>query len=264
LSLTLVFPSPFPLTLSGAVNLLKNSATFTGLPDIPLTNLGVTLNGGPDGLFLSTCQNPSGTATATMTDQNGDKTVTAPSNFTVSGCPSAGAGGSGGIVGGSSGGTFGGGGSRSGVGNGSSATGVTVGTTTLSKGGLTGLSAGHVSLMFTLRVARGAAKLRALIIEPPRGMSFVPARAGARPSVTGVTLGGAQIKSLAVSHGRLLIVLRKAVSRLIVRIDSTALNESATLRQRAGRLGSVLLTVIAENSKGRRTAIRVRITNLRR
>src|SRR6185312_4619959 len=87
LSLTLVFPSPFPLTLTGTVNLLKNAATFAGLPDIPLTNLAVTLNGGPQGLFLSTCNTPTGTATATVTDQNGDKTATVPATFAVSGCP---------------------------------------------------------------------------------------------------------------------------------------------------------------------------------
>ncbi len=92
LSLTLVFPSPFPLTLTGAVNLLSNSATFTGLPDIPLTNLTVSLAGGPQGLFLTTCKSPGGTATATLTDQNGDTTLTVPSAFTVSGCPSSGAG----------------------------------------------------------------------------------------------------------------------------------------------------------------------------
>ncbi|HET6865938.1 MAG TPA: hypothetical protein VFH80_08450 [Solirubrobacteraceae bacterium] len=92
LSLTLAFPSPFPLTLTGAVNLLTNSATFNGLPDIPLTNLTVSLAGGPQGLFLTTCRTPSGTATATLTDQNGDRTLTVPSAFTVSGCPSAGAG----------------------------------------------------------------------------------------------------------------------------------------------------------------------------
>ncbi|HJS95579.1 MAG TPA: hypothetical protein VJ741_15050 [Solirubrobacteraceae bacterium] len=109
LSLTLAFPSPFPLTLTGAVNLLTNSATFTGLPDIPLTNLSVSLAGGPQGLFLTTCKTPGGTATATLTDQNGDRTLTVPSAFTVSGCPSTGAGsGPGGTAGhgGAAGGVF--------------------------------------------------------------------------------------------------------------------------------------------------------------
>jgi hypothetical protein len=91
LALTLAFPAPFPLTLTGAVNLLTNSTTFTGLPDIPLTNLRVSLSGGGQGLFLSTCRTPSGTATATLTDQNADRSLTVPSAFTVLGCPSTGA-----------------------------------------------------------------------------------------------------------------------------------------------------------------------------
>jgi len=92
LSLTLAFPAPFPLTLTGAVNLLTDSATFIGVPDIPLTNLTVSLAGGAQGLFLTTCQTPAGTATATLTDQNGDRTVAVPSAFTVSGCSSTAAG----------------------------------------------------------------------------------------------------------------------------------------------------------------------------
>ena len=87
LSLTLLFPAPFPLTLTGSVDLLTDSAAFTGLPDIPLTNLTVSLLGGPDGLFLTTCQTPTGTATATLTNQNADQTAVVGSTFTVSGCP---------------------------------------------------------------------------------------------------------------------------------------------------------------------------------
>ena len=90
LSLTLLFPAPFPLTLTGSVNLLTNSATFTGLPDITLTNLAASLSGGPQGLFLTTCHAPTGTATATLTDQNGDRTLVVPADFTVLGCLSTG------------------------------------------------------------------------------------------------------------------------------------------------------------------------------
>ena len=49
LSLTLTFPSPFPLTLTGTVDLVTNSTTFTGLPDIPLTDLEVALDPGQTG-----------------------------------------------------------------------------------------------------------------------------------------------------------------------------------------------------------------------
>ena len=43
-----------------------------------LTSLQVALDGGAHGLFATLCHNPSGTASATLTNQNGDKTVTAP------------------------------------------------------------------------------------------------------------------------------------------------------------------------------------------
>ncbi len=256
LSLTLVFPSPFPLTLTGAVDLVHNSATFSGLPDIPLTNLGVTLNGGAAGLFLSTCQTPSGTATAALTDQNGDKSVNAPAKFTVSGCPAV----SGGSTGGSGGGGSGGSGAT-GSGNGSTTTGVTVGGTTLSRGGLSGLGSGRASLRFKLRVAKHAAKLRALTIELPSGLSFIAHTHGKHQHITGVTLAGATIKSLALSHGHLIITLRKAVSSLTVTITSTALKESATLKRKAnaGKLKSLRLTVITTNTKAKRSTFRVQI-----
>jgi hypothetical protein len=207
-TLTLVFPSPFPLTLTGTVNLIKNTTTFTGLPDIPLTDLAVTLAGGSNGLFTATCSPASGTATATLTDQNGDRTVHAPSNFTVSGCPS-----------------------------------------TATKA---------PALSFRVRTARGAAKLKAVTIKLPPGLSFV--RGGLKAS--GVALSGARAKSLTLSHGHVVIALRRPVSGLGVKIKAPALHESPALmaRAKAGKLGRLLLTVVAENTRGKRATIRLHVT----
>ena len=112
LKLALVFPAPFSLTLTGSVNLATNTTTFNGIPDIPLSQLQVVLDGGTDGAFATTCQASSGTATAKEISQNGDlaRTLTAP--FTVSGWkPCTGApSGSGRSGGGSGGGGSGGGG----------------------------------------------------------------------------------------------------------------------------------------------------------
>jgi hypothetical protein len=85
-AITLVFPPPFPIKLSGAVNVVTGSTTFTGVPDLPLTDLRVALAGGPDSVFTSTCLLPSGSASTTLTSQNGDKSVTAKTSFTVSNC----------------------------------------------------------------------------------------------------------------------------------------------------------------------------------
>ena len=75
--LELVFPAPFPLKLIGTVALATKNAVFTGLPDIPLTNLRLVLNGGPNGMFLTNCNPGNGNAVAASTDQNGDKTASA-------------------------------------------------------------------------------------------------------------------------------------------------------------------------------------------
>ncbi len=255
-SLTLVFPSPFPLTLTGAVDLAKNTATFAGLPDIPLTNLAVNLNAGPEGLFLSTCNTPSGTATATLTDQNGDKTVKAPANFAVVGCPgtsgSSGGGGSGGSGSGGSGsgGATGSGGSP----NGSSAAGVTVGRANLSRLRYSALATGHPGLTFKMRTTKGAPALSAVTVELPTGLSFV----ARHHHVAGVSVKGARIKSLVLSGRRLTIKLRRGVSSFTVTIGSAGMAESKALKRaaRAHRLHPLRLTVIAQNARGTRTTIR--------
>lgn len=268
LSLTLVFPSPFPLTLTGAVNLLKNAATFTGLPDIPLTNLGVSLSSGPQGLFLSTCATPSGTATAALTDQNGDKSTTVPANFTVSGCP--GTGGRGGSGSGSGGGSGNGGSGNGGSGsnpstgggslNGSSSAGVTVGHTKLSLGRFTGLRTGRPALSFKVSVARGATVLRMMTVSLPAGLSFIAH--GHRPDR--VTVRGAKVKSVSLSHGRLVISLAKAASAVTVAIGRGGLGESRSLRAEASkhRVRTLRLALVAQNTRGQRTTIHVRLAAL--
>jgi hypothetical protein len=260
LSLTLVFPSPFPLTLTGTVDLLKNAATFAGLPDIPLTNLSVTLNGGSQGLFLSTCKTPSGTATATLTDQNGDKTAKVPAAFAVSGCP--------GVPGsGTSGGSGSGGGSGSNPGSGggqnaSSAGGVTVGHATLSRARFSGLRAGHPTLSFRVAATHGAAKLQALTVGLPQGLAFIAH--GHR--VAHISVQGAKIKSLSLSHGRLVITLKRAVSTMTVAIGRGAMSESRSLRAKASKhkVKTLALTLLAQNTQGRRITFRARVNDLER
>lgn len=229
LSLTLVFPSPFPLTLTGSIDLGKNSTTFTGLPDLPLTSLRVSLNGGPQGLFKTTCTPPSGTADAILTDQNGDKTVNAASALAVAGCPGTG---------------------RGGRGAGPSLTGVHV----------SGLASGRPSLGFRVRVANGGRKLRAVTVVPPAGLSFARQGLGER---RGITLTGTSIKTLSLSHGHLVITLRKPASSVAVKINASLLRERPSLERAAGRrhLHSLSLTVITENTKAQRDAIRVQIRN---
>ena len=228
-TLTLVFPAPFPLTLVGNVTLTTRQASFTGLPDIPLTSLSLALSGGPESLFLTNCNPGAGDATGVSTDQNGDKTVTASVHYEVSGCPA------------------------------SSYTTPTTGANsapTLSSPGAAGLKTGHPSLSFRISVRRKAPKLTALTVKLPSGLSFVRHRVGKRLKVTGVTVKGAKVKSLAIAHGRLVIKLRKPAGALRVKLTS-ALKESPALiaKARAGKVGRLRLAVTALNTKHKRHTV---------
>lgn len=89
---------------------------------------------------------------------------------------------------------------------------------------------------------------------------------GKRLKVTGISLKGAKVKSLRLSHGHLVITLRKAVSAVTVQIKPLALKESAVLKARAKakKLKRLPLTVIAKNTKGKHTTIRVQVKQLGR
>jgi hypothetical protein len=82
--------------------------------------------------------------------------------------------------------------------------------------------------------------------------------------VSGVSVSGARIRSLSISHGHLVIVVRRAVSSMRVTVKSAALAESAALRARAraGRLKSLPLALVVRDARSDRTTIRVRVTNL--
>jgi hypothetical protein len=231
LTLTLVFPPPFPLTLVGKIDLVNVAATFTGLPDIPLTSLGVTLDGGPNGLFTSLCAPRSGTSTATLTDQNGDKTATDPAPFTVSGCP----------------------GKQSGSGGGTSGGGSRAGKPKVAGATLAGLGTGKPTLSFTATAGKQATKLRSLTVSLPKGLTVVAKRVHGKQMVA-VGLKGAKLKSAKLAGRRLVITATKPARKLTVTL--TALKESASLKAKAkaGKLKGLKLGVVVRNAKGKTTA----------
>jgi hypothetical protein len=216
LSLTLVFPAPFPLTLVGSVNLKTNVTSFTGLPDIPLTSLAVSLDGGSDGLFDTNCQLPSNTSTATLTDQNGDKTAMQPAKFTISGCPSSPSTGNSG---------------SSGARRGTSSSGGATATAHVTATDFHGLKRGHPTLRFSLSASRKST-LKAVILTLPRGLSFVTHKVRKRLEVKGLSLKGAAVKSERLRRGVLTITLTKAVRHVTVTVSAAGLKESRALRHR--------------------------------
>jgi hypothetical protein len=224
--LELVFPPPFPLTLIGSVALATKNAVFTGLPDIPLTNLKLVLNGGPNGMFLTNCNPGNGSAVAASTDQNGDKTASTTIPYEISGCPAA------------------------------SFTGVKQTTPplpnavpTLSAPALAGGRTNHPALTFSVSVRKHAAKLTQVSLKLTPGIRFADKRVGKKMVIGGVSLRGAKIKSLAITHGRLIITLRRPERAFRVSL-STVLRFSGPVTAAAAdhKKIRVKLSVIATNT----------------
>jgi uncharacterized membrane protein YgcG len=257
-AITISFPPPFALTLNGSVDLATNTTTFSGLPDIPLTDLSVTLAGGANAVFATTCTPPNGTATSTLTTTNGDHAATVPADFTISNCvatpPSGGSGG-----GGTGGGGTGGGGA--GGGGGPKATGRTP---TLSGGSISGLKRARPNLTFTAHAGRNAPKLRSLLIGLPAGLDFVLGHVHHRLRILDVRVAGARVRSLSEQNDLLFIRLRSPAARVTVKIDHRALRESLGLavRARHRRLHSLTLGVIVRNAAGSPTSLTLKITRL--
>jgi uncharacterized membrane protein YgcG len=247
-AIALVFPPPFSLTLRGNVNLATSTTTFDNVPDIPLTDLSVALAGGPTAVFSTTCLTPSGTATSTLIAQDGDRSIVVSSPFTVSRCTT---------LGGSGGGGSGGGGG----GSGGSSKHPKAGRPLIGSASLSGLARGVPRLSFTLLAGTRAPGLSSFTIKLPRGLSFAATRRHGRLRVSGVSVSGARVKSLALSRGRLVVTLQRAVRRLSIKLGPRALRETRALRRaaKAGRIRRLTVGLVVHDAAGQATTLPLRI-----
>jgi hypothetical protein len=223
-AVTIAFPPPFALTLHGAVSLNSNVTTFENVPDIPLTDLNVTLDGGPNAAFVATCAPASGTASSTLTAQNGDRTVTASSRFTVSGCPRA-----------------------------------KPRPARIVSGSLSGLARGVPVLKFRLAAGANAAKLRSFRVTLPSGLSIskraaiVASLAGASPKT--LSLAGGRITVTLRSPARTFAVRISGPG-----LGESARLRNAVKRH---RVKSLKLLVAIKDASGKGTAASLRIKIVR-
>jgi hypothetical protein len=221
-AITVSFPPPFALTLNGSVSLAGNTTTFSGVPDLPLSDLTVSLAGGPDAAFASTCTTPSGDAIGGFSSQDGDLFASSTAPFTVTGCPPASPEGSGG-------------GATPPSTRPAAPVTAPLGLPSLAAASLTGLRHGKPAIGFRLITGKGAPKLSSLTVPLPRGLSFIRRRVRRRLVIQGVTIRNARVKSLSLKRGRLTITLRRPSGAALVRFSSRALHETAGLRRKARR-----------------------------
>jgi hypothetical protein len=176
-------------------------------------------------------------ADASSTDQNGDKTVSAAVDYDISGCPAS---------------------SYNGVTTKSAAAPNAVPTlSAITSPSLAALKAGHASLSFKVSEKKNSAKLTQVSVKLTPGISFIKHKVGKKMKITGVSLTGAKIKSLAISKGRLVIKLKKASTSFRVKLTSV-LHENGALIADAtkGKRATLHLSLITRNTRNKSHTIK--------
>ncbi len=85
-TLTVAFPAPLPLSVTGAIDIRTGTITFAAAPDLPLSALTVDITGPAGAKLLSTTCVP-GELVAKFTPQSGGATVTSRQAIVYQGCP---------------------------------------------------------------------------------------------------------------------------------------------------------------------------------
>ncbi len=107
-----------------------------------------------------------------------------------------------------------------------------------------------------MSVRKHAAKLKQLSVKLTPGMSFVEHRVGKHEKITGVKLAGAQIKSLAITGGSLLIKLRKPASAFRVMLTSVLKEDNAlTAAAASGKTVRLRMLLTSVNTRNKRQTL---------
>jgi hypothetical protein len=209
-AMTISFPPPYSLTISGPLNLTEHTITFGGVPDIPLSTLTYTFTGTPEGpAFTSECI--PGTITATLVPQNGNAPDKITGPLTNVNCTPS------------------------------------VGKPTAT-GSFSGLSSGKPKLQLHAVHAVNGPYLESLSVGLPGGLSFshkafaahkVCSGSGSHrkcktsTAAKGLSLSGATVLSERLSGGKLVIAFTRAASSVSLTAHGPLLLESKTLQKKA-------------------------------
>jgi hypothetical protein len=200
-TVTVSFPPPFAITLVGDVSLSGGTVTINNVPDIPLTDLDLTI-AGPNGqkAFTTNCT-PSST-TGTFTSQSGvTKTVT--SNVTLTNCSPTASGSAGGLA---------------------------TGHPKLRIKASHGQGAANIASV-TVGLPAGLKFSRSGITTSNACVTKLGKKKCTTTTLTkGLGVSGASVKSVALKGGKLAITLKKAAGNVTVILSGPVLTETSSLQ----------------------------------
>ncbi len=236
-TLTITFPAPFAFSVVGAISLTGRSIAFSGLPDVPISAMTMTVTGINGARAFVTSCGPTDIS-AQFTPVDGNAALTGTGAVTYQGCPPP----------------------------------VVVGPPKASAS-VSGLAGGQPALHLHASRGANAPSLTSVAIGLPAGLSFRRAAFVTRRScganhhhcktttaVEGLSLAGARLKSAKLQGGQLAITFAQSTAAVTVKLGAPLLSESKSL-QRAARKHTVhALTLRAKltNSQGTKTTVTVR------
>jgi hypothetical protein len=203
-------------------------------------------------VFNATCNPASGTASSMLTSQNGDQTVTAQSPFTVSNCPPP------------QPPPSGGGGSTPPQGGGGGPSGhppLRPGHPAVVSASLREITGDHIALGLTVTAGLNAPGLKSFALALPDGLVAAERQGRHLRLVVRVSASGGEIQSVRLDHGKLVIVLRKAVAR--VKLHIRGLIEAAALDARPGHHALERLRIMVAVTDQRHAHTRMPVLVLR-
>ena len=229
------FPAPFAMTLDGAVNLATNSVTFSNVPDLPLTNLTLTVTGpgGQKAFNVTSCAPAS--VTGSFTGQ-GNQSSNSSAAIKFSNCPNAPKGS----------------GSSSGLATGHPSLKVKV---SHSSGGAN-IASLAVGLPTGLSFARSAISTKKTCTT-----SKGKKKCTTTTLIKGLGVSGGSVKSVALKGGKLVITLKKAVGSVTVSLSGPVLSESKALQTsvKKHKTKNVKVTLKVTDAKHTTTSVPVTI-----
>jgi hypothetical protein len=236
-SITVSFPAPFAISLTGAVNLSNNSVTFANVPDVPLTALTLSVTGTSGGKAFNTDCAPASIG-GTFTPQSGTaaKTVSAPIKFTHCALKPTVSG---------------------------STAGLASGHPKLKFKITHGQGAPNVAKV-ALGLPRGLSFSRSAIVKHrtcTKASKGKKAKCSTTTLIKGLGIAGGKAKSVAITGGKLVITLKKASGKLTITVSGPLVSESKSLQTsvKKHRVKSLKFSVKVTDAKHTSTTVGLKL-----
>jgi hypothetical protein len=232
-TISISWPAPFPLTLTGVVNLASNSVTFSPVPDIPLT--GLTLNvTGPNGQSAFTTNCAPSSVVGSFTAQGG-QTHTSTAPITYTGCsvkPT--------VTG--------------------STSGLAAGHPKVKLKVVRGMGGANVAAV-AIGLPSGLKFSRSAIVSHKTCTKSKKKKCTTTTTISGLGISGGKAKSVALKGGKLVVTLQKASSSVTFTLSGPLVSESKALQTKVKKhkAGKLTFTLKVTDAKKATSTVAVKL-----